>query len=298
MFTPPRVLIFGEVLWDQFPEGPVLGGSPVNIAAHLHRSGIPVALVSRVGNDESGREAFRQIEALGLDTRWIQTDPDLPTPIAHVECMDGTPKFVFAPDQSFDAIRVPEDGAMLESVQIVHFGTLARRSPISRESVRGILAATAGHRFVDLNLREPWYSAELVEETFRHSNSVKLSESELAEVARLLSLPHADTPEGQAVELLHRHHLDLLVVTCGESGSFALEARDRIHRQLSPGPIDALADTVGAGDAFTAVMILARLHCWSTSHALQRADALARETCRHRGAILPDPKTYRELELA
>lgn len=289
-----RVLVFGEVLWDIFPDGPRLGGAPFNVAAHLHRLGVPVAFLSRIGKDELGERTMRAIETIGLDASWVQQDSERPTGKVQVTPGANGNTFHIESDQAYDYIEPITDEAFLEEIEVMYFGTLARRSATGRAALRTMLSGTSATRFADLNLRGPWFDRELVEETMHHCTVAKISDEELVALAALLGLPRVDGTLGLALELAHRHHLSSITVTQGADGAFVVEPKDQITKAAELPPLENVADTVGAGDAFSAVMILGHLRRWTTPQMMDRANAFARAICEVPGAIPEDDSIHRK----
>jgi fructokinase len=284
----PGIDIFGEVLFDCFPDGRrLLGGAPFNVAWHLQAFGAAPRLISAVGDDADGTWVRRAMRDWGMDLSGLQTDPDHPTGVVQVTLVDGEPSYEIVADRAYDHIRPPEPPHCGE---LLYHGTLALRHPVSAATFKGL--ATQGHalRVLDVNLRDPWWSLEETRALLTGADCVKLSQVELALLAE------TDEPTGAALtelaaRFLAEHRLGVLVVTLGSAGALAVStAEDPIR--VRPEPTGEVADTVGAGDALASVLILGLIHRWSLSTTLERAQSFASRIVEQHGATAPDPELY------
>lgn len=256
------VVGLGEVLWDILPDATHLGGAPANFAYITSLMGDRGVVASRVGADARGEEALRRMEALGLPATFLQTDPDKdhPTGTAQV-CVDGRghASFVIAQPAAWDFMECTVQWQELaKEADAVCFGSLAQRSPQSRETIRNFLRATSRSavRVFDVNLRGNFYSRELLAESMSLADIVKLNDEELAQIMRLGGLvPSNDHSGGHGSEksaaekLLSLYDLELVCITRGNRGSLLVSksgSSDHAGFRVQ------VADTVGAGDAFTA----------------------------------------------
>jgi len=247
-----QVLAFGEILWDLLPSGPALGGAPFNFACRIHSLGEAVGFVSRVGEDDLGREAARQLRELGLRDEWLQWDPALPTGAVEVQvAADGSPDFTILPNRAYDAIELtPALARLAEKADCFCFGTLIQRSPRSRETLYQLLEAARGAvRLLDVNLRRGCYTRETVEASLKRATLLKLNEEEIETVARIAGVP-ATPPDRFARAILERADLEGCVVTLGPRGALAVSRSE--GPVYEPGRKVKVVDTCGAGDAFTA----------------------------------------------
>jgi fructokinase len=281
---PPTIVGIGEVLWDMLPAGKQLGGAPANFAYHARALGADAVVVSRVGDDDAGREILRRLAPLGLDTRFITTDPVHPTGVVDVRLdARGVPEYVIREPVAWDFI--PADAASLDLARradAVCFGTLAQRSPVSRDSIRAFLRATGPGclRVFDINLRQSYLERRLVEDLLALSDVLKLNDEELPVVGRLLEIPG----DGRDVvnRLLADYPLRLVAVTRGPDGS-ALYTRGRTS-DVPGTPPERIADTVGAGDAFTAAIVTGLLRGDDLDRVNAFANRLASYVCSQPGA--------------
>lgn len=259
------VLVFGEILWDIFPDRTVLGGAPLNFAYRLHSLGDRACLASRLGRDALGDAAWEQVSALGIPASFIQWDTVHPTGTVRVTFDESDRHdFVILPDVAYDYIEAADSLLKFAATaDCLSFGTLAQRSEMSRQTLARLLEA-AGDRpkFLDINLRKDCYTPESITRSLERCSLLKLNAEEAAEIARLFSLPHTTIPDFCAAAL-DRWRLDCCVVTLGEEGAFAASADGR--QVYVPGYKVMLADTVGSGDAFAAGF----LHHWLRGEPLE-----------------------------
>lgn len=282
--VPRRPLIFGEVLFDCFPDGArVLGGAPFNVAWHARALGLDPLLVSRVGTDAAGDAVLAAMRGWQMDLSGIQRDPDHPTGQVAVTLAAGQPSYAILPDQAYDHIAPPAAPA---GVALVYHGTLALRHPSARAALAQVCADTGAPVFVDVNLRDPWWDEATVRARLDAARWCKLNDQELA----LLAGP--GEPVAAARRLIDRHGLAQVVVTLGAAGAFALGA-DGLLANVAPDRRVAVVDTVGAGDAFAAALIAGLLGGWPVPVTLRRAQQLASGICARRGAIAHEPDVYR-----
>ena len=280
------VALFGEVLADVFPDRVVLGGAPFNVARHLRRFGLNSMMITSTGNDALGSQLLAEMARLGMDVSGVQCDPEHPTGQVIVH-MDGAGhRFEILPDQAYDHIRA--DALPAAEPALVYFGTLAQRSPESRDALDAFLGNSNSPRFLDINLRQPWYDRNTIEHSLLRADILKINDEELSLVAGMLQLSGA--AEQQAATLLGRFSLDCVLVTCGARGAWLLTGDGEEIRAAAKSTIP-LADTVGAGDAFAAVFILGILHQWPAETTLDRANEFAAAICAIRGAA-PDEDDF------
>jgi fructokinase len=249
----------GELLWDLLPSGERLGGAPANFAVMAARLGNRSVIASRLGADERGARAREVLSTFPVDLSYLQIDSRQPTGTAGVELSAGEPHFVIHAPAAWDFLEwTPAWQSLAAEVDAVCFGTLAQREQASRETIRKFLRATREDciRVFDVNLRAPFFSAETIAESLPLATIFKLNEAEVPIVLRLLGGPAAiDLPDA-ARWLLERYPLQLVAITMGAQGSL-LVTRETVHRH--PGVTVKIADTVGAGDAFTAGLVDAYL---------------------------------------
>ena len=278
---PDPPVLFGEVLFDRFPDGStVLGGAPLNVALHLQGFGLAPRLLSAIGADLLGERILARMEAAGLDTSGIGVDPHHPTGTVDVALADGEPTFTITPDVAWDFIdvsRAPGRAALL------YHGSLALRRAAAGNAVDRLRARLGAPVFLDVNLRDPWWSRETVRERLATARWIKLNHDELAALA-----DGADEPE-RAAALFGLGDIERVFVTRGAAGAAAYR-RDGSRVEVAPDPDSVtVIDTVGAGDAFASVLICGLLRGWTLEEMLARAQAFASRIVACRGAVPDDP---------
>jgi fructokinase len=255
-----KVVGLGEVLWDLLPERTCLGGAPANFAYITTLMGDHGIVSSRVGEDSRGLEALRRLEELGLDIDHVQTDRDHPTGTVKVELdSKGLARFEIAHPVAWDALEWTLDWQHLaEEADAVCFGSLAQRSDASRETIRHFLRATSPItvKVFDVNLRQSYYSQEVLAESMRLADIVKLNDEELPKIMTLGKFPHKDELSSARL-LLDAYDLKLVCITRGGKGSLLVRGKEASEH---PGFRVRVADTVGSGDAFTAGLLHEYLH--------------------------------------
>lgn len=279
-------LIFGEALFDCFPDGSqVLGGAPFNVAWHLQGFSTAPCFVSRVGSDALGERIVAAMTDHGMDLSGLQRDPDHATGLVQVSLTGGEPSYDIVSDRAYDHI----DAGVLPEVPpgaLLYHGTLALRQPTSAAALAALCAEGDPAVFIDVNLRAPWWDTTLVIALLERARWVKLNADELALLA-----PAGDNVEARARALCERHQLDLLFVTLGAQGALAMAADGQVER-VAPGGAVEVVDAVGAGDGFASVLILGLLRDWPLALTLARAQAFAQAIVGRRGATVSDPGFY------
>jgi fructokinase len=287
-------IVFGEALVDAFADGPVPGGAPFNVACHLAALGCAPRLITRLGDDPAGAVLRRAASACGLSLQAAQHDRETARVIVH-EHGHGH-QFEIPPDQAFDRIDADEALAATRSPATdrwLYFGTLALRSPTSRAALAALRAEADHHSFVDLNWREAGPPRDVVLDLLQHVEVLKVSEEELARLLDWLGLPPVDRlpavgDQRDAVAALCRFTgTQLLLVSLGADGAVMWDGQGRCLAHASAPPLPQRVDSVGAGDAFSAMMLAGLLCGVSERRLLGQAVAFASLSCGWRGA-LPD----------
>jgi fructokinase len=250
MHDAANILAFGEILWDLLPSGRKLGGAPFNFACRAESLGDRGWMVSRVGRDDLGREAREAAVGLGMDVTGLQDDPEHPTGTVDVTFHDGEPDYVIHPQVAYDFIEfTPQLLELAGRADCVCFGTLAQRHEVSRATCRRVLeSARQALPVLDINFRKDCYDATIVRESLELAKVVKLNGGELRELQSMLDL-EGESLDELALSLVGRFELACCVATLGPAGALAAT---ETHVRYVPGYEVAVADTVGAGDAFSA----------------------------------------------
>ena len=279
-------IIFGEVLYDCFPEGDsVLGGAPFNVAWHCQAFGLQPLFISRVGDDSLGKNVIKAMRDWGMETDGLQIDPEHATGRVNVSFQDNEPAYDIIENSAWDFINsqvLPE----LDKDSILYHGSLALRNSVSAQCLEEIKKATSPSIFVDINLRSPWWDISNIYDFIRNSKWLKINEDELNSI-----LPENENIKTKAQYLLKSLDLELIVVTQGASGAFAMTDNDIF--QVSPEDAVTIVDTVGAGDAFTSVLLLGLHNSWTINKTIDRAQQFASQVVGLRGATTQHKDFYK-----
>lgn len=290
----PVVVGIGEVLWDLLPSGKQLGGAPANFGYHAGKLGAAAFMVSRVGKDALGLEIAQKLRALGLNTGYIGSDASHPTGIVEVSLdKKGKPTYNIRRDVAWDFIpSPPELLSLAQWTSAVCFGSLAQRSAVSRRTIRGFVRAVprSALKVFDINLRQEFYDRNIIHESLALANILKINDEELRLVAGMYSLPRA---EGQvARRLMQQYSLRLVAVTKGAKGSALYWPEGECSAESRKIKI---ADTVGAGDAFGAALVMGILNGLKLEVLCRRATRLAEYVCGRPGATPEVPRAISRL---
>jgi fructokinase len=284
-----KVVGLGEVLWDLLPGGACLGGAPANFAYITALMGDQGIVASRVGEDSRGLDALRRMEELGLDIDQVQTDREHSTGVVNVDLDgDGQAQFEIKHPVAWDFLEWTSEWKQLaERADAVCFGSLAQRSERSRTTIRQFLTATLPGtvKVFDVNLRQTYYSREVLSESMRLADIVKLNDDELPKIMKLMAEPHKDDLSS-AKRLSRDYDVKVVCITRGGKGSLLVRGDDRSEH---PGFRVRVADTVGSGDAFTAGLVHEYLHGASLDLMNEVANLVGAWVASEVGAM-PAPK--------
>jgi fructokinase len=288
MSEAPGLTIFGEVLFDCFPSGEqVLGGAPFNVAWHAQALGDRPRLISRVGADELGEKILAAMHVWGMDTAGIQIDPDHPTGRVAVRIEGNEPSYHIQPDCAYDFIAAESLGQR-PSGGILYHGTLGLRNRTSRTAFDRLAQNPDLAIFLDVNLRSPWWQKEEVFGWLERARWVKLNQDEL----RLLGFAAADLRQAMA-RLQTQFQLEQIILTRGEQGGLVRTCGGAYH-QVAAETAQPIVDTVGAGDAFTAIYLHGLLTGWPVTETLAAAQRFAGKIVGLRGATTTDAAFYQD----
>lgn len=275
----------GEALWDVLPEGKKLGGAPANFAYHMSQFGYDSVVVSAVGDDKLGNEILENLAAKQLQHK-IEKVP-YPTGVVQVTLDDaGVPCYEIKENVAWD--NIPFTSALEElaqHTQAVCFGSLAQRSVVSRETINSFLDAMprkeGQYKIFDINLRQGFYNKEILDESFNKCNILKINDEELITISRLFGFPGIDLQDKCWI-LLAKYNLKMLILTCGINGSYVFTPGEVSFVET---PKVEVADTVGAGDSFTAAFMAAVLAGKSVAHVHKLAVDVSAYICTQNGAM-------------
>jgi len=252
-----NIVGIGEILWDIFPDGKKLGGAPANFAYYVKRLGQNGIIVSRVGCDPLGKEILKSVEELNLDNTYIQSDSSYPTGTVDVKLdKTGQPNYIINKKVAWDFLILDNSLKKLAAdADAVCFGTLAQRSSKSKDTISKFLKLTGSNtiKIFDINLRQNFYSNRILRQLLKNTTILKLNSNELEILKNLLGYSNNDSEINLCKKIINENNLELLCLTKGNKGSLILDRSDYfIHKGYKV----EIADTVGAGDAFTAAMIV------------------------------------------
>ena len=287
----------GEVLWDVFPDGRKLGGAPGNFAWHVSQFGLHSLAASAVGDDALGREALASFDEKGLS--YLIPFVDRPTGTVQVTLdAAGVPSYEICEGVAWDHIPFTEALAQVaRNAKAVCWGSLAQRNTVSRASIASFLAATPASclKVFDINLRQHFYSKDIIETSLRACDILKINDDELVIVSRMFGIEGPASAECLTAEMAEKtcrrliadYGLKMLVLTCGAVGSYVFSNKEKSYIST---PKVTVADTVGAGDSFTATFIASLLLDKDLKTAHQKAVEVSAYVCTCKGAmpVLPD----------
>lgn len=282
-----RPLIFGEVLFDCFPDGrEVLGGAPFNVAWNLQAFGQNPIFISRVGDDQQGQVIKNTMSGWSMSTNFLQLDATKPTGRVEIVLTNGEPHFTILPNQAYDHISqlIPE---IKKSPAFLYHGTLALRDDSNRTTLAGLKRDNPCPVFLDVNLRLPWWDRNAVLSWIEDATWLKLNDDE----CRAL-FPEQENLEVCGKMLLERYNLEGVFITMGSKGALAYTRKNELL-QIQPDSDIEIKDTVGAGDAFSSVLLLGLIKDWPMQFTMERAQEFASAVVGQRGAITHDQAFYK-----
>ena len=293
----PLIVGLGEILWDCLPEGKKLGGAPANFAFHAALLGAETVAISAIGNDALGDEILQELEGKGL--RFVLPRVEQETGTVQVTLdSEGIPSYEIKTNVAWDNIPFSTEIRQLaEKCCCVCFGSLAQRSEVSRNTIRAFLRHTPKEclKIFDINLRQQFYTTDIIQESLEACNVLKINDEELDIVAGLFGFPDSLTPnpspkgEGEAYgyedkcrRLLEGYGLDMLILTCGVNGSYVFAPNQTSFMET---PKVEVADTVGAGDSFTGAFAASILAGQTIEEAHRLAVEVSAYICTQKGAM-------------
>jgi fructokinase len=287
------IIVIGEILFDIYPKSRRLGGAPFNFAFHMKQLGFPVRFISRVGADDYGREILNRIQAVGFDRDDIQLDHKHPTGTVQVD-LDGhsVPSFTVVPHVAYDFIEYfPQiHSELLKKARLLYFGTLVQRTRRGFQALHQFLnREPPGCKLLyDINLRPYCYSDNVVETSLRKTSVLKLNSEELQECRRITGI--SGTGTSFIRQMMSEYALEIVALTNGDQGSELLTPRGT--DRYTPEPRETVVDTVGAGDAYAAMLAVGLLKNWPPKRTVLMATSLASRVCGIEGAIPKSAQFY------
>ncbi|MGK7893407.1 MAG: carbohydrate kinase [Xenococcus sp. (in: cyanobacteria)] len=282
-----KVVLFGEVLFDSFPDGNViLGGAPFNVAWHLQAFGISPLFVSRVGDDIYGTQIQEAMKNWGMNLSGLQIDKTHETGLVKVEIIDNEPYYDIVENSAYDFIEFSQLPPLAKNEMLLYHGTLALRNKVSANSLRQIKKYFKPSIFLDVNLRSPWWNRESLDNFLRDTSSLKINEDELSIIVK----NEADIIS-RIQYLFATYSLTHITVTRGKEGAISCNNQG-ITESIIPAKTIDIVDTVGAGDAFSSVLILGKIKGWGIKETISNAQDFASQVVGIKGATIKDKLFY------
>lgn len=285
------VVGLGEVLWDMLPEGRKIGGAPVNFAYHAGRFGIDTMAVSAIGNDKLGEDTIAEMNGKHLNHIF----PSVPYPTGSVQVSldeKGVPAYDIKENVAWDNIPFTNEiESVARSCRAVCFGSLAQRNAVSRNTIRKFIESTPSGciRIFDINLRQNFYTSNVIHDSLEHCNILKINDEEIMLVSRMFNYDSSNI-ENVCRTIMEDFSLEIVILTCGTKGSYIFT---KGGVSFMPTPKVNVADTVGAGDSFTGSFCAAILRGLPVAEAHKKAVEVSAYVCTQNGAMPEIPESMK-----
>ena len=288
------ISVIGEILFDEFPNYRRLGGAPFNFAYHLKNFGFNVRFVSKIGMDDAGKEILHKLELARFNLDDIQVDEDHPTGSVNVQLdKSGAPQFDIISDVAYDYIEfIPEyHSNIINATQMIYFGSLIQRSKAGYENLQTFITRNSSEtlNFYDINLRPGCYNNAIIEKSLTKTDILKLNIGELGKLKQMLSLKVSN--DDLVYHLMETQSISTVSLTKGESGSELFTNQGCFNSETARAI--KVVDSVGAGDAYAAMLAAGLLEKWRPEEIVERASLFASRVCEIKGAI-PDSASFYE----
>jgi len=285
-----KITAFGEILFDIYPNSKNLGGAPLNFIYHINKLIGFGRIISRVGNDPLGREAVEFVESQGLSADTIQIDTNNLTGAAMISLDEkGVPSFSIEKNRAYDFINISDDirDLIMSDTDCLYFGTLAQRNTVSRTTLQSFFNKAIKY-FYDVNIRQNYYTEEILFQSLENANAIKLNLDELKLLHKIF-LERDFSLHTSSKLLMKKFGIDMLAVTKGADGSVLFRGEETDEYKSE---VQNVIDTVGAGDAFTSILCIGYLNNWDLNKINRLANEFAAEICLINGALPKDDKIY------
>lgn len=285
------VVGLGEVLWDMLPEGRKIGGAPVNFAYHAGQFGIDTMAVSAIGNDKLGEDTIAEMNGKHLNHIF----PSVPYPTGSVQVSldeKGVPAYDIKENVAWDNIPLTNEiESVARNCQAVCFGSLAQRNTVSRNTIRKFIESTPSGciRIFDINLRQNFYTSNVIRDSLEHCNILKINDEEIMLVSRMFNYDSSNI-ENVCRTIMEDFSLEMVILTCGTKGSYIFT---KGGVSFMPTPKVNVADTVGAGDSFTGSFCAAILRGLPVAEAHKKAVEVSAYVCTQNGAMPEIPESMK-----
>ena len=285
-----KIVAFGEILFDIYADSRNLGGAPLNFIYHINKLTGRGKIISRVGEDELGKEATNFLISKGLLTNAIQLDNEHRTGAANITLDEkGVPNFIIEQNRAYDFININESAAaeILKDIDCLYFGTLAQRNDVSRNSLHSLFNKPIKY-FCDVNLRQKYYTKEILSDCLKEANVLKLNLDELKIMSDLFINEQFEI-NATSKKLMSIFNIEMLAVTKGTNGSSLFKGEEVNEHKPQTSKV---VDTVGAGDAFASILCLGYLNNWELQKINKLANEFASQICLINGALPKDDSVY------
>ena len=285
-----KIVAFGEILFDIYADSRNLGGAPLNFIYHINKLTGSGKIISRVGEDELGKEATNFLISKGLLTNAIQLDNEHRTGAANITLDEkGVPNFIIEQNRAYDFINIKEYAAaeILKDIDCLYFGTLAQRNDVSRNSLHSLFNKPIKY-FCDVNLRQKYYTKEILSDCLKEANVLKLNLDELKIMSDLFINEQFEL-NATSKKLMSIFNIEMLAVTKGTNGSSLFKGEEVNEHKPQTSKV---VDTVGAGDAFASILCLGYLNNWELQKINKLANEFASQICLINGALPKDDSVY------
>jgi fructokinase len=294
--TFDSIIVFGEVLFDVFPDqSRVIGGAPFNVACHLNGFGLDPVFISRIGNDDSGKEVLRKMDSRAMSVSGLQQDEQRMTGQVMVRIDNHEPSYDIKNDVAYDHIEPPDSKLVnFRRGILLYHGTLSARNKVSATTLYRLAQKDNTTVFCDINLRDPWWNKGLVSDILAWSDYLKVNENELRQVCFLEGIDISSDLQAMAESLRKKRNFKCLIVTLGSKGAMLFPS-GASHAFVSSPEVENFQDSVGAGDAFSSVFLLGITKAWTWQQILERAVFFAARICENKGAVPDDLDFYQQV---
>ena len=291
------ILVIGEILFDVFEKEKQLGGAPFNFAYHLKNFGFPVRYISRIGNDTHGKEILNMLERHHFNIDDIQIDHKHDTGTVIVQLSSsGNPTFHIKPDVAYDYINYlpKEHSSLIDTADFIYFGTLVQRSKQGFENIQKFMDLRRSDAicFYDINLRPDCYSDKVILTSLEHADILKLNTQELDECKRIFRFSKDN--DAYIHFLMDQYALKFVAITWGDKGSELYTKDGNFHAKTNR--VSSIVDTVGAGDAYSSMLVIGIIKGWEPARMLSMASMFASRICEIRGAIPESQEFYEPIK--
>ena len=290
----PAVTAIGEILFDVYPTSKALGGAPINFLFHIFKLTGQGTIVSRVGHDVLGESVRSFLIDNGIPISFIQDDHKNPTGVTNVMLdKQKIPTFKIDTDRAYDFIENSSELQTLiaDKTDCLYFGSLAQRSDVSRSTIQSLFGKNIKY-FCDLNIRQNFYSEDIIIRSLKSTDVLKVNIDELELLNKLLIGNEFDMIQ-TSFELMSKYNIDLMAITKGAGGATLIKDEKTDHYKLEAKEV---ADTLGAGDAFASILCVGYLYNWELPMINKTANEFAGEICKLKGALPDDDSLYENLK--